>query len=341
MAFCTQDSIMNLIENLIKNIWDKFYGTIQIPFKRIDFKSAMARYGSDKPDTRFDMEIMNLTENVDQSCFKNDKNFVEAILIPQGQVIFKEKELAEIRTQVLSETFTHLGPVYSKELLFVKAKNFLPEKLAHIVPNLHIDSNHPLNSLQSNDLIILNRRRSGYLGAHTILGRVRALFGALMEKKGMISSKNHQFLWVHSFPMFFPKMEMKRPSWSASHHPFTAPIEEHSELVFKNPSGAIGQNFDLVLNGIELGGGSIRIHNPLYQERIFKEILDMSAVNLERDFGHLLQALSHGCPPHGGIALGLDRLTSVICDTPNIRDVIAFPKLAGKDILMNSPSKLN
>lgn len=340
-AFSTQDSIMNLIENIISKLWARFFTEIQGPFKRMDYKTAMARYGTDKPDTRFEMEIMDLSNNIDIEKFKSNKTCVEAIIVPDGRSLFTEEEWKDIRNQALNDRYPYLGNVSRSELLFVNANNFSRTKLAHILPNLDIKSCHPLNSLNSKDMVILNRRIPGYLGGHTVLGRVRTLVGNLMEKKGILSSENHQFLWVHSFPMFFPAMDGKKITWSASHHPFTAPIKEHSELVFENPSEAIGQNFDLVFNGIELGGGSIRIFDPSFQERIFKEILGMSSETVERDFGHLLQALSHGCPPHGGIALGLDRLASVICETPNIRDVIAFPKLAGKDFLVNSPSKLS
>lgn len=173
------------------------------------------------------------------------------------------------------------------------------------------------------------------------MGRVRLYLSNVLQNKGLISlsSNPYKFLWVESFPLFTPD-EAGLRTWQSTHHPFTAPFDEDIPMLGMQPEKVRGQHYDLVLNGMEIGGGSIRIHSPVMQTFILEKVLQLEKHEYQR-FDHLIDALGGGCPPHGGIALGFDRLMAILCQASSIRDVIAFPKAAGgKDFVVNSPSEV-
>ena len=336
MAFSTPDSIMNLIEDLISVIWKNVHGLdLMIPFKRMEYMEAMTRFGSDKPDTRFDWEIIDLTCYSKRLQLENS-NQLECMIIPNGMKWFTRKDLIEIKTKILSETFPHLGEIKSHHI------DFKTSFLSQNDLDLDLPMNHSLYDLKNEDLVIFNLRKKGYKGSSTVLGRIRTLLSQLREERDPKAFNKFEFLWIHSFPLFEKQFNSisNQMEWSASHHPFTAPMH-YNESVFEFPDKVKGQNFDLVLNGMEIGGGSIRIHNSEFQKRLFKDILRMNDSLIQKDFGHLLHALDSGCPPHGGIALGLDRLLAILTNSKSIRDVIAFPKLAGKDLMVESPNEIS
>lgn len=195
--------------------------------------------------------------------------------------------------------------------------------------------------IEQGDLVYIHKRSKYLYGGNTPLGKVRLQMSKLLQDAGLlhIEPSDYKFLWVESFPLFTPD-EAGLRTWQATHHPFTAPFPEDLALLESDPSKVRGQHYDLVLNGMEIGGGSIRIHYPELQRFIFDKVLELQPHEYQR-FDHLLEALAGGCPPHGGIALGFDRLMSIICGTPSIRDVIAFPKAGGgKDLVVNSPSEI-
>lgn len=195
--------------------------------------------------------------------------------------------------------------------------------------------------IEQGDLVYLHQRPAYLYGGNTPLGKVRLSMSKLLQEVNIlhIDPSDYKFLWVESFPLFTPD-EAGIRTWQATHHPFTAPFPEDLALLESDPAKVRGQHYDLVLNGMEIGGGSIRIHYPEMQRFIFEKVLELQPYEYQR-FNHLLEALAGGCPPHGGIALGFDRLMSIICGTPSIRDVIAFPKAGGgKDLVVNSPSQI-
>ena len=343
MAFATQESITKLIETLISGIWKEFLGqSLTLPFPRMHYMDAMKIYGSDKPDTRFELKIIDLTDTLKNvQTFKESRRQVECIIIPHDLSITLD-EVENIKSALIHETFPQLVSISSKDIHIVHGS-----QKEDYFRKLNFECNHSdLSCLHPQDILIMNERRAGYSGAFTVLGRARVHLGQILAKKGIIQKDVHQFLWVHSFPLFTPEYLVNENGkeevhWVSSHHPFTAPVSGQENELFIHRESVFGQNYDLVLNGMELGGGSIRIHDARLQERVFKDILDMSDERIQRDFSHLLDALKFGCPPHGGIALGLDRLMSILVESESIRDVIAFPKLAGKDLMVSSPSKLN
>lgn len=173
------------------------------------------------------------------------------------------------------------------------------------------------------------------------MGRIRLYLSNLLQNKGLLQLdlERYKFLWIESFPLFTPD-EAGIRTWQSTHHPFTAPFDEDIPLLATEPEKVRGQHYDLVLNGMEIGGGSIRIHSPVMQTFILEKVLQLERHEYQR-FDHLIDALGGGCPPHGGIALGFDRLMAILCQSSSIRDVIAFPKAAGgKDYVVNSPSEV-
>jgi aspartyl-tRNA synthetase len=194
--------------------------------------------------------------------------------------------------------------------------------------------------IEEGDLILFAADQ--WLSACEILGKIRLYCAELLRNQGKldIPSNRFDFLWVVDFPLLSFDKEQNR--WYSSHHPFTAPVAEDIPLLKSEPKKVRGQHYDIVVNGVELGGGSIRIHQPDVQKTIFEEILQLSAEVVESRFGYMLKAFRQGAPPHGGIALGFDRLVAILCGTPSIRDVIAFPKTAkGVDLLTQSPGSVD
>lgn len=340
---------MGLIEELIQSVWERFMGvTLTRPFQKMEYEEAMRVYGSDKPDTRFGLHITDVTPMLDVPQ-GDTEHVVEYILIRNAQDFLSVKESDTIKSQILSERFPHLGDnVKAQDLLFVKVKEDGDVSWQGKIPflkglsdSLKSNPGHELCSVKPGDMLILNRRIGGFNGGTTILGRVRSLLGLVLERKSLhgVSKNSHSFLWVHSFPMFTPDPQSVG-GWSATHHPFTAPLTDDSHHLFTKTNQVRGQTYDLVYNGVELGGGSIRIHEADLQRLVLTKILGLSEDRVNADFGHLLGALTSGCPPHGGIALGFDRLLSILCQTENIRSVIAFPKWAGRDLMVGAPSKV-
>ncbi len=336
MSFIEREDIYALIEGLLKRVWKTALNRdIQTPFKRISFDEALNRYGIDKPDTRFGMELVDLTEDFKASTFK-----VFSGAVANGGVVkaINAKGLA-CATQGQIETMTEYAKSFgAKGLAFIKVEN--GEWKSPIVKFFSEAEKTALKTklaIEEGDLILFAADQ--WLNACEILGKIRLYCADVLKSQGKLSipADRFDFLWVVEFPLLAYDKEMNR--WFSSHHPFTAPVADDIPLLKTDPKKVRGQHYDIVVNGVELGGGSIRIHQPDVQKTIFEDILQIPPDETKSRFGYMLEAFKYGAPPHGGIALGFDRLIAILCGTSSIRDVIAFPKTAkGVCLMTDSPS---
>jgi len=334
-SFIDREDIYALIEGLIAKLWKDCLGiTISTPLLRLPFKDAMNRFGSDKPDMRFGLELQDVT-----AIFKGSNFKVFASVADKGDAIkvLKVENFADMTAGELAsleQTAKHLG---AKGLAYIKIKE--GEWKSPLTKFLSDDEKAALTSqlqLKENDCLFFMADR--WEKACTILGKVRLELAQILQKRGAltIAADNYKFLWVVDFPLLTYDEDQKK--FVATHHPFTSPVKDDVPLLKTDPQAVRGQHYDLVLNGVELGGGSIRIHSPEIQRFIFENVLKLPADVVENRFGYMLKAFSFGAPPHGGIALGFDRLVALMAGTTSIRDVIAFPKTQkGQDLMSMSP----
>jgi aspartyl-tRNA synthetase len=342
MSFIDREDIYALIEGLLKRVWKTALGMdIPTPFKRVSFQEALNRWGIDKPDTRFGMELVDLTDDFRASSFK-----VFSGAVANGGVVkaLNAKGLAGA-TQGQIETMTEYAKSFgAKGLAFIKvekgADGATVEWKSPIVKFFSDAEKQALTAkleIQEGDLILFAADQ--WLNACEILGKIRLYCADVLKGQGKLNipADRFDFLWVVDFPLLTFDKEFNR--WYSSHHPFTAPVAEDIPLLKTDPKKVRGQHYDVVVNGVELGGGSIRIHQPDVQKTVFEEILAIPPDETQLRFGYMLEAFRYGAPPHGGIALGFDRLCAILCGTPSIRDVIAFPKTAkGTDLMTDSPA---
>ncbi len=339
MSFIDREDIYALIEGLLKRVWKTALNIdIPTPFKRISFEEALNRWGIDKPDTRFGMELVDFSAE-----FKGSKFGVFGKCIEAGGVVkaINARGLAGA-TQGQIETMTETAKGFgAKGLAYIKVEN--GEWKSPIVKFFSDAEKAALTSklqIQEGDLILFAADQ--WLNACEILGKIRLYCADVLKAQGKLTIDPHQFnfLWVVEFPLLGFDRENNR--WYSSHHPFTAPVGEDIPLIKTDPKKVRGQHYDIVVNGVELGGGSIRIHQPDVQKTIFEELLQIPPDETKLRFGYMLEAFRYGAPPHGGIALGFDRLIAILCGTQSIRDVIAFPKTAkGTDLMTSSPSTVS
>ena len=336
MSFIEREDIYNLMEGLLKKLWKVALDIdIPTPFPRVPFVEIMNRYGIDKPDTRFGMELADFTEEFRASTFK-----VFSGTIANGGVVkaLNAKGLA-CATQGQIETMTEYAKSFgAKGLAFIKVEK--GEWKSPIVKFFNAAEKEALTkklAIEEGDLILFAADQ--WLNACEILGKIRLYCADVLKASGKLTIPPHQFnfLWVVDFPLLSFDKEMNR--WYSSHHPFTSPVVEDIPLLLTDPRKVRGQHYDVVVNGVELGGGSIRIHQPELQKTIFEQVLQIPPDVTQARFGYMLEAFKYGAPPHGGIALGFDRLVAILCGTPSIRDVIAFPKTAkGTCLMTQSPA---
>ncbi|MGN6553546.1 MAG: aspartate--tRNA ligase [Verrucomicrobiota bacterium] len=336
MSFIDREDIYALIEGLLKRVWKTALNIdIPTPFKRISFEEALNRFGIDKPDTRFGMELVDFTEEFRASTFK-----VFSGAIANGGVVkaMNAKGMAGA-TQGQIETMTEYAKGFgAKGLAYIKVEN--GEWKSPIVKFFSEAEKQALIAklkIEEGDLILFAADQ--WLNACEILGKIRLYCADVLKGQGKLTIDPNQFnfLWVSEFPLLGFDREQNR--WYSSHHPFTAPVAEDIPLLKADPKKVRGQHYDIVVNGVELGGGSIRIHQPDVQKTIFEDLLQIPPDMVKARFGYMLEAFKYGAPPHGGIALGFDRLCAILCGTSSIRDVIAFPKTAkGTDLMTDSPS---
>lgn len=342
MSFIDENGIMNLIENLTKFISSEINIERKMnppPFPRLPYKEAMEKYGSDKPDTRYEMSIQQR-----QIVIEGQQWTVRAFCVPEGKTVLGEHERGVLTSAVMGSHQSELTMTWSAHglLLAPQSEPWGEVNLADVIQTLceEVGGN-------SEDFVVgyatctseeqMKTYSYSWNRMLTTLGKIRtASADILNEHGGQLYDPNLlQYTWIVDFPLFLPAD--KSGTLESAHHPFTAPRPEDLHLLYSSPEKVIGQHYDLVLNGVELGGGSIRIHQADMQERIVREILGRDPEPL----AHLLNALAAGCPPHGGIALGLDRYMAVLCNAKSLRDVIAFPKsFKGQDLLTGAPSNV-
>jgi aspartyl-tRNA synthetase len=336
MSFIEREDIYQLIEGLLQRVWKTALDIdVPVPFKRLSFQEALNRYGIDKPDTRFGMELADLTEEFRGSAFK-----VFSGAIAAGGVVkaINAKGMADA-SQGQIETMTEYAKSFgARGLAYIKVEK--GEWKSPIVKFFSEAEKGALSAklkIEEGDLILFAADQ--WLNACEILGKIRLYCADVLKTRGKleIAPNRFDFLWVVDFPLLAFDKEQNR--WYSSHHPFTAPVAEDIPFLTTDPKKVRGQHYDIVVNGVELGGGSIRIHQPAVQKLVFEQVLQIPPDLVKARFGYMLEAFRFGAPPHGGIALGFDRLMAILCGTTSIRDVIAFPKTAkGADLMTDSPA---
>ena len=318
LSFVEQDDVMALNEGLIARVFKEVVGVdVQLPIKRMTFNEAMEKYGSDKPDLRFGMEITNITEAVKDMDFVVFKSAIEnggsvRALCLKGGASLGRKPIDKLGEFVKTYRAKGLAWIQLKEdgVKSSLAKFLTDDVTENIVKTMGAETGDAIFIVADKDSVVLQS-----------LGALRL---ELAKQFDLIKDKNEfNFTWVTEFPFFEYSEEEER--FKACHHPFTSPMDEDLEFVESDPARVRAKAYDLVLNGEELGGGSIRIHDSAVQERMLKA-LGFTEERAWESFGFLLQALKFGAPPHGGLAFGLDRMVMFLAGTENIKDVIAFPK---------------
>lgn len=334
MSFATEEDVMNVNEEVLKRLFKELVPEKKLVFEdfpRLTWHEAMSRFGSDKPDLRFEMEIVDVSDLVAGSEFQvfaqavKDGGVVKALRVPKGGE-FTRKDIDE---------FTELAKVYgAKGLAYLKVdKEEISGPIAKFFDPKRLDDLAKAAGAKDGDVIFFAADK--FEVACNALGQIRLVCG---DRFGLRDKDKLALCWVVDFPMF--EYNEEDGKLAASHHPFTSPKDSDVELLETEPVKALAKAYDVAMNGSEIGGGSIRIHSPIVQAKVFKA-LGISDEDVQRRFGHMLEAFEYGAPPHGGIAWGLDRIIMLLMDEPNIREVIAFPKDSkAKDLMTGAPSEL-
>ena len=326
MSFVTQEDIMQMLEGYIKRLYKEVKGITIADMPRLTYHEAMERYGSDKPDTRFGMEIVNLTELVQNSEFPV---FANAIAEGGSVRCIVAKNAASVLTRKAIDKLTEQAKgIGAKGLAFIRwadekpncsfAKFMGEEELTSLLNHLGCEQGDVVLIVADKDRVVL-----------PTLGQLRLTLGKQLE---LIPEGMYNFLWITEFPFF--EWDEESGSWLAMHHPFTMPLEECLPYIDSDPGSVRAQAYDMVVNGVELLSGSIRITDYELQQKMF-EALGLTEEEIEAKFGFLVDAYKYGAPPHGGAALGLDRIVMTMCGCDNLRDVVAFPKVKNASELMS------
>jgi len=332
-SFVNEDEIMTLAEQLVAYIFKKVKNIdIQLPLSRMKYNDAISLYGSDKPDLRFDMKINEITDLFNDSnfaLFKNTINnggIINAIVIKNAADKFSRKKIDNL--------IEFVKKYRAEGLSYLKIEEQIKGSIVKVLSDNEIISLKEKLNLENNDLVLI--ATGDYNIVKKALGVLRC---ELAKELNLIDENDYKLLWVVDFPAFEWSEEEER--YVACHHPFTMPKDEDIDKLLNDKANCYSKAYDIVINGYEVGGGSIRIHDEEIQEKMFKA-LELNEEVIEEKFGFFVEALKYGCPPHGGFALGLDRLTMLLAKTDNIRDVIAFPKTSSAtDLMCDCPNDVN
>jgi aspartyl-tRNA synthetase len=338
MSFVDEATVTDTMELLVRYVFKAVLDVeLADPFPRMTYAEAMQRYGTDRPDLRIDLELVDISDLVSDVDFKvfagpaNDpEGRVAALCLPGG---------VELSRKQIDDYTTFVGRYGAQGLAYVKVNDVdagregLQSPILKFLPDDAVSGIVERTGAKTGDVIFFGADK-----ARVVNDALGALRVKLAEDRGMVT-EGWAPLWVVEFPMFEKDAQSKR--WAALHHPFTAPAVNDADALRADPANALSRAYDVVLNGSEIGGGSIRIHDQDIQSVVF-DLLDISREEAQEKFGFLLQALQYGAPPHGGIAFGLDRIVMLMAGAESIRDVIAFPKTqTAHDPLTNAPSAVS
>ena len=333
MSFVDEEDIWSMTEGLMKEIFKDIKG-IELPeFKRIPYDTCMEKYGSDKPDLRFDMPLYNVSEVFANTEFKvfenclNEGGIIQAMNVKNGADKFSRKQLDKLQDYV---------KVYgAKALANLKlTSEGFAGSVTKVLSDAEKEALRIMLNIEENDIVFFVADKKKV--AQTSLGALRVKLGHDLD---LINKDAYEFLWVTDFPMF--EYDENENRYVAAHHPFTSPNLEDVDKLMSDPAHCYSRAYDLVLNGYELLSGSIRIHDQKLQEKVF-EAIGMTLEEAHEKFSWFMDAFQYGTPPHGGVGIGLERLTMILAGTDNIRDVVAFPKTASaSDLMAQAPSPVD
>ena len=332
MSFTSEEEVMSLVEKMMAEIWKETKGVdITLPLPRMDYEESMARFGVDAPDMRFGMEFVDLTEKFSNSEFAVFRDAIGSGGVVKGILLEDPLEISRKQFDQYTDFVKKLG---AKGLVWIRYEaDGIKSPIAKFLSDSEKSQLQAAFGAKEGDVAFILADSSG--SVNSCLSALRCHLAKVYER---IDYDKLAFTWVTHFPLL--EFDGDNNRWAAKHHPFTSPIcdsAEDLERMFDDPDKLKSRAYDLVLNGQEIAGGSIRIHRADLQQKIF-QLLGISDEEAEAKFGFLLSALSYGAPPHGGIAVGLDRLVMILTGTDSIRDVIAFPKTArGVDLMVDAP----
>lgn len=333
MSFMDQEYILTLMEGMIQELFSKTIGVdVQAPFIRMSWDEAMTRFGSDKPDIRFGMELQDISEYVKGSDFK----VFASVLEKGGQVkVIKVDDYANIPRRELDNLVEYAQRYGAKGLAWIQyTETEVKSPFKKFYSDETFEQIKTATGAKTGDLLLVVADKP--LVVAQALGELRL---EMARRRDLINEDEYKFLWVVDFPMFEYDEENKR--WKAMHHPFTAPRDEDLQFLSTDPGRVKAKAYDMVLNGVEIGGGSLRIYNSDVQEEVFK-VLGLSSEEAHEKFGFMLDAFKYGTPPHGGLAFGLDRMIMLMAHRKSIRDVIPFPKTQSASCVMTkAPSEVD